>query len=123
MANRFRLCAAFALVACAGAALAQEGTNTDIGTLNPAATGKRFKTPGFSPYAGRNYPSRVYWGDSHLHTAMSLDARTAGNCLGPEEALRFARGEEVVSPPACRRSCRARSTGSWSPTTPTRWAS
>ena len=28
---------------------------------------------------------------------MSLDARTAGNTLGPEEALRFARGEEVVS--------------------------
>ena len=62
-----------------------------------AAAAKRFKAPGFSPYAGRNYPARAYWGDSHLHTAMSLDARTAGNSLGPEEALRFARGEEVVS--------------------------
>jgi len=69
----------------------------DIGMVNPSAAARQFKKPGFSPYAGRNYPTRVYWGDSHLHTAMSLDARTAGNTLGPEEALRFARGEEVVS--------------------------
>ncbi len=69
----------------------------DIGRLDPATAAKRFKTPGFSPYAGRNYPTRVYWGDSHLHTAMSLDARTAGNTLTPEDALRFAQGEEVVS--------------------------
>ena len=69
----------------------------DIGQVDPAAAAKRFKAPGFSPYAGRNYPTRVYWGDSHVHTAMSLDARAAGNSLGPEEALRFARGEEVMS--------------------------
>jgi hypothetical protein len=69
----------------------------DIGRVDPATAAKRFKTPGFSPYAGRNYPTRVYWGDSHLHTSMSLDARTAGNSLTPEDALRFARGEEVVS--------------------------
>ena len=69
----------------------------DIGRVDPAVAAKQFKTPGFSPYAGRHYPTRVYWGDSHLHTAMSLDARTAGNTLTPEDALRFARGEEVVS--------------------------
>ena len=69
----------------------------DIGRVDPAVAAKQFKTPGFSPYAGRHYPARVYWGDSHLHTAMSLDARTAGNTLTPEDALRFARGEEVVS--------------------------
>ncbi|MCL7978798.1 MAG: DUF3604 domain-containing protein, partial [marine benthic group bacterium] len=22
----------------------------------------------FSPYAGRNFPTQVYWGDTHLHT-------------------------------------------------------
>jgi len=69
----------------------------DMGNVVTPATIGLFKKPGFSPYAGRNYPTRVYWGDTHLHTAMSLDARTAGNTLGPEEALRFARGEEVVS--------------------------
>ena len=43
------------------------------------------------------FPERVYWGDSHVHTANSVDAFGFGNRLGPEEALRFARGEEVTS--------------------------
>lgn len=43
------------------------------------------------------YPERVYWGDAHLHTANSVDAFGFGNRLGPEDALRFARGEEVTS--------------------------
>jgi hypothetical protein len=51
----------------------------------------------YSPYAGRGYPTRVYWGDTHLHTALSVDAGAFGNRLGLEEAYRFARGEEVVS--------------------------
>ena len=56
-----------------------------------------FKKPGYSPYAGRNFPSKVLWGDTHLHTSLSLDARAFGATLGPEEAYRFARGEEVTS--------------------------
>jgi hypothetical protein len=60
-----------------------------------AAAGTRAK--GYSPYAGRNFPTRVYWGDTHLHTANSGDAFAAGDRLGPEQAYRFARGEEVVS--------------------------
>jgi hypothetical protein len=51
----------------------------------------------YSPYAGRNFPTQVYWGDTHLHTAMSMDAGAFGNRLGLEEAYRFARGEEVTS--------------------------
>ncbi|MFM5916008.1 MAG: DUF3604 domain-containing protein [Novosphingobium sp.] len=43
------------------------------------------------------YPERVYWGDTHLHTANSPDAFAFGNRLEPEDALRFARGEEVTS--------------------------
>lgn len=43
------------------------------------------------------YPERVYWGDTHLHTSNSIDAFAFGAKLGPEEALRFARGEEVTS--------------------------
>ncbi len=50
----------------------------------------------FSPYAGRSFPTRVFWGDTHLHTAVSVDAGTM-NTLGQEEALRFARGEEVTT--------------------------
>jgi hypothetical protein len=51
----------------------------------------------FSPFAGRNYPTEVFWGDTHLHTAMSMDAGAFGARLGPRDAYRFARGEEVTS--------------------------
>ena len=56
-----------------------------------------YKEPGYSPYAGRNYPTKVLWGDTHLHTALSLDARAFGVTLGPAEAYRFARGDEVMT--------------------------
>jgi Protein of unknown function (DUF3604) len=43
------------------------------------------------------YPERVYFGDTHLHTSNSIDAFGFGVKLGPEQALRFARGEEVTA--------------------------
>ncbi|MEM9800575.1 MAG: DUF3604 domain-containing protein [Planctomycetota bacterium] len=51
----------------------------------------------YSPYAQRAFPSHVYWGDSHLHTGLSLDAGLFGATLDAEDAYRFARGEEVIS--------------------------
>ena len=51
----------------------------------------------YSPYAGRSYPTRVLWGDTHLHTGYSMDAGAFGARLGPEDAYRFARGEEVTA--------------------------
>ena len=51
----------------------------------------------FSPYAGRNFPTQVFWGDTHLHTGMSMDAGAFGARLDPEDAYRFARGEELTS--------------------------
>ena len=63
---------------------------TDI--LSSSYTGKVY-----SPYAKRGIPERPLWGDSHLHTALSMDAGLFGNRLSPREAYRFARGEEVVS--------------------------
>ena len=51
----------------------------------------------YSPYASRSFPSRPYWGDTHLHTSLSMDAGAFGNRLGVREAYRFARGEEVVA--------------------------
>jgi hypothetical protein len=56
-----------------------------------------FEKPSYSPYASRNFPDNVYWGDTHLHTTLSFDAGAFGNRLGPEDAYRFARGEEVTS--------------------------
>jgi len=51
----------------------------------------------YSPYAGRNFPTSVFWGDTHLHTGMSMDAGAFGARLGPEDAYQFARGEELIS--------------------------
>jgi hypothetical protein len=66
-------------------------------TLDPEEAAEPFEVTGYSPYAGRDYPTMVLWGDTHLHTALSLDARAFGVILGPEEAYRFARGEEVTA--------------------------
>lgn len=51
----------------------------------------------YSPYAGRNFPTQVLWGDTHLHTGNSMDAGAFGATLTPEDAHRFASGEEVIS--------------------------
>ncbi len=51
----------------------------------------------YSPYAQRAFGSRPLWGDTHLHTGLSMDAGLFGARLGLEEAYRFARGEEVVA--------------------------
>jgi hypothetical protein len=46
---------------------------------------------------GREYPTNVYFGDTHLHTSISLDGYGDGNSkIGPNEAYRFAKGETVV---------------------------
>ncbi len=43
-----------------------------------------------------SYPTRVFWGDTHLHTSYSIDANIFGNSqLNPAAAYRFARGESV----------------------------
>jgi hypothetical protein len=50
---------------------------------------------GYLPDANRKYPERVLWGDEHVHTAWSADAGLAGSTWGPEEAVRFVRGEAI----------------------------
>jgi hypothetical protein len=49
-----------------------------------------------SPYVN-DYPYNVYFGDTHLHTSQSFDAISFGTIVGPEEAYRFARGEEITT--------------------------
>jgi hypothetical protein len=51
----------------------------------------------YSPYADWRYPTRVYWGDQHLHTSHSPDAGLVGDRLTPKDAFSFARGEQVRS--------------------------
>ena len=57
----------------------------------------------YSPYLeGDHSPApddgmRPYFGDTHLHTSYSTDAGMIGNTLGPDDAFRFARGEQIIS--------------------------
>src|SRR5690242_19949068 len=89
------------LAVCAAASApglrAQQETTTDIGTFDHAAADKAFKQRPYSPYAGRTFPTRPFFGDTHLHTSYSMDAGAFGCRLSPADALRFARGEEVMS--------------------------
>ena len=85
---------------CPSGARAQDASTsvpTDVGEIQPANPAKFYKEPGYSPYAGKHYPERPYFGDEHVHTAWSADAGMSGATLTPEDAVRFARGEEVVS--------------------------
>ena len=55
------------------------------------------KSVDYSPYAGRNFPTQVYFGDTHLHTAASGDAFGFGNKLTDDDVLQFASGAEITS--------------------------
>lgn len=82
-----------ALLFVSGTTVAQVPPPPDgADALSGAYTGKAY-----SPYAGRAFPSNVYWGDTHLHTALSMDAGAFGNRLGLDEAYRFGRGDEVTT--------------------------
>jgi hypothetical protein len=61
------------------------------------ALGQSYTGQSYSPYADRDFPSMVYWGDTHLHTSLSMDAGAFGNRLGLDEAYRFARGEQITA--------------------------
>jgi hypothetical protein len=91
------LLVAFALAALASPAAAGAQQITPSQAYRPADTTRFHKAPGYSPYAGRHYPTRPLFGDEHVHTGWSGDAGMSGTTLSPEDAFRFARGEEVIS--------------------------
>jgi hypothetical protein len=77
---------------------ADEAMTSDEGQLDLKAIAPLFGTkPPYSPYAGRNFPTRPFFGDTHLHTSLSMDAGAFGCRLGPQDAYRFAKGEEVTA--------------------------
>jgi hypothetical protein len=65
--------------------------------INPEGLGDVIAGRPYSPYADRAFPTQVYFGDTHVHTALSADAGGGGTRLLPRDAYRFARGEQVVS--------------------------
>ena len=78
--------------------LAQDTVRTDVGDIDKTTGAAAFPTKRpYSPWAGRNFPMRPLFGDTHLHTALSFDAGAAGARVGPREAYRFAKGEEITA--------------------------
>ena len=84
------ICALITLYAAS--ALAADAGVPPQDVLNKLYPGKVY-----SPYAKRSFPSKLLWGDSHLHTGLSLDAGVFGNTLRPDDAYRLGRGEEITS--------------------------
>ena len=80
---------AIALVVLCGPALGQERT--------PDKEQRVERPEPYSPYVDQHVPQRVFFGDTHFHSSLSVDSGLLGNKLGLSQALRFARGEEVVT--------------------------
>jgi hypothetical protein len=92
------LACALAVVSLVFPAFAQDQTTTDVGTFDKGTAAKVFPAkPPYSPYAGRSFPTRPFFGDTHLHTSFSMDAGAFGARLGPKDAYRFAKGEELTA--------------------------
>jgi hypothetical protein len=84
-----------ALAAC-GLSLAPLAAQ-DSGTLDKDKAGEAFKKRPYSPYADRKFPTRPFFGDTHLHTGFSMDAGAFGCRLNPRDAYRLARGEQIMA--------------------------
>jgi hypothetical protein len=84
--------------ACVLAAFASPALAADAGELSRERVAQAHSAkPTYSPYAGRSFPIRPFFGDTHLHTGFSMDAGAFGARLTPRDAYRFARGEELTS--------------------------
>ncbi len=73
---------------CVLLTLALPGTALAQDIRPPEAT---FEEPAeeFSPFVDDYFPTRVLFGDTHLHTSWSGDAGMAGATLDPDDAYRF----------------------------------
>lgn len=71
-----------------GCATDDQKPNSNENAASEEATASSSKT---------KYPTNVYFGDTHLHTELSMDAGAFGNRIGLDEAYRFAKGEAVTS--------------------------
>ena len=86
-----------ALAIALGAGLSAAALAQDAGQHDAATAAKAFPKPAYSPYVGRDYPTRPYFGDTHLHTAFSFDAGAFGARLTPRDAYKLAHGEEITA--------------------------
>ncbi|MGB5659427.1 MAG: DUF3604 domain-containing protein, partial [Thermoanaerobaculia bacterium] len=94
--SRFRFVLTFSLLC---SILLAGSATTAFAQIAPSKDSLSGLYPGkaYSPYAQRSFPDQVFWGDTHLHTGLSMDAGLFGARLGLDDAYRFARGEEVTA--------------------------
>ncbi len=83
------------LTLLAGAALGREAARGPDFAIEREEVAERARD--YSPFVHADYPKRVLWGDSHVHTSYSWDAGLVGCTLGPDEAYRFAKGERLIA--------------------------
>jgi hypothetical protein len=69
----------------------------DAGTPTSEMLSGAYAGKAYSPYAQRTFPERPLWGETHLHTSLSMDAGGFGNRVGLRDAYRLARGEEIIA--------------------------
>ena len=60
-----------------------------------SANAQEFKGKRYSP-SGEN-PDNVYFGDTHIHSSLSVDASLWGMNKSPADIYRYAKGEELTS--------------------------
>ena len=90
--SRAILANAFAAGLLAAPSFAQEVT-TDIGTLDKETAEKAFPAkPPYSPYAGRNFPTRPYFGDTHTAHFVFDGRGRVWRAARPEGRLSFRQG-------------------------------
>jgi hypothetical protein len=98
----------FLISGCAAAALAIVGAGTLPGLSNggrakaaPAnAAAAESPTPPGGAYRSATAADQrhAYFGELHLHTAMSFDAWSFGSKVTPDQAYKFGRGETIMIP-------------------------
>ncbi|QJF50289.1 DUF3604 domain-containing protein [Roseobacter ponti] len=88
---------ALALILTASLPVSAQTATGDAGTPDASKLEGAFPGRAYSPYAGRNFPDRPLFGDTHLHTEISMDAGAAGARLSPADAYHFAKGNEITA--------------------------
>lgn len=69
----------------------------EAGSKPTLLTNARSSNDQYSPYLNDEYPDKVFFGDTHMHTSYSTDSGFFGNTVGLDGAYRFAKGEKVTS--------------------------
>ena len=84
-------------VSCSNEQQAEPGTNeAEVNSAAPAETKEVTESAEGMTASPKENPLRnAYFGETHMHTAFSLDAYIAGTRINHDDAYRFARGEEV----------------------------